>query len=77
MTAANDTELKSYIVVLKDSCDQNEFRKTIESIDNASVEKEFDIFKGYQIKLPSTHFSTLENNSNVMSIEEDREVKTC
>lgn len=77
MTSATENPLKSYIVVLKDSCDPTEFRKSIESITDAKVEKEFEIFKGYQIQLPESHFSTLENDANVVSIEEDREVKTC
>lgn len=71
----------NFIVTLKKNTPDVETKKFVDSVHRAggSIVHEFDIIKGYTIKLPDVlHLKNLkEKHSNVIeNVEEDKEVHT-
>lgn len=71
------TEHKSFIVTLKDSAsdaDLSGVKKKVTDI-GGKVESEFSLIKGFVAKLPLIHASSIKEDSAVLNVEEDSEVK--
>lgn len=50
------------------------FKQTIKKL-GGEIQHEYNLIKGFSIKLPKHHFSTLEKDEHVNTIEEDQVVK--
>lgn len=70
------TDLKTYIITLKDSVSQADvdaFKKKVNDL-GGSIASEFSLFKGFVAKLPANTASVFDSHENVKSVEEDQEV---
>ncbi|CUM62964.1 uncharacterized protein PRCAT00000524001 [Priceomyces carsonii] len=71
------TDLKTYIITLKDSVSDADVKGLKEKIKSlgGSITSEFSLIKGFTAKLPSIHSEAIGNHNDVATIEEDKEVK--
>lgn len=71
------SDLKSYIITLKESAsdgDKSQLKEKIQSL-GGNVTSEFSLINGFVAKLPSAHSASINNYEHVEHIEEDKEVK--
>ncbi|KAK6454961.1 uncharacterized protein RJT20DRAFT_53980 [Scheffersomyces xylosifermentans] len=76
-STATMSNLKSYIVTLKETvsdADYSGLQATIKQL-GGEVTSQFSLIKGFVAKLPEIHTSAIEKHDQVLSVEEDKEVK--
>ncbi|KAH3901240.1 probable Protease B inhibitors 2 and 1 [Saccharomycodes ludwigii] len=69
---------KSFIVTLKEHADAEKFKESVNKL-GGSITHEFNLIKGFTVKLPDhMHINKLkEGHSNdIANVEEDKEVHT-
>lgn len=71
------SDLKSYIVTLKDSVSSADIESVKKSITDlgGSIVSEFSLIKGFVTKLPAIHTDAILKHEHVANVEEDKEVK--
>ncbi|GMF03973.1 unnamed protein product [Ambrosiozyma monospora] len=76
-TPAKTTEdKKAFIVTLKEDVAEPavaKFKSTIASL-GGEITTEYNLIKGFVVKLPSIHATSLSKDENVVSVEEDKSV---
>lgn len=65
---------KTFIVTLKENCSPEKFKESVKAL-GGEIQHEYSLIKGFSIKLPSIHATTLGKDEHVSTIEEDQEVK--
>ena len=65
---------KTFIVTLKETCSPEKFKESIKAL-GGEIQHEYSLIKGFSIKVPSIHASTLGKDENINTIEEDQVVK--
>ncbi|KAL6944507.1 hypothetical protein ACO0RG_001244 [Hanseniaspora osmophila] len=69
---------KSFIVTLKESADPEKFKESVNKL-GGSISHEFNLIKGFTVKLPeSLHIDSLtkKHESEIATVEEDSKVHT-
>lgn len=71
------SDLKSYIITLKESANDSQKSQIKEKIHSlgGSVTSEFSLINGFVAKLPSAQSTSINDYEHVEHIEEDKEVK--
>lgn len=72
------SEHKSFIVTLKETASEADLSSVKTKIHDlgGKVVSEFSLIKGFVAKLPLIHASSIKEDSAVLTVEEDGEVKT-
>ncbi|CAN3504193.1 protease B inhibitor 2 [Diutina catenulata] len=68
----------SYIVTLKETASDADVANLKQEIqkNGGNVTSEFSLIKGFAVQLPDLAAQTVKDNANVLSVEEDKEVRT-
>lgn len=69
--------LKSYIITLKETAsdtDVSQLKNQISKL-GGEITTEYSLIKGFVAKLPEINAESIKLDSNIVSIEEDKEVK--
>lgn len=72
----NMTDFKKYIITLKESASTADLSTVKEKVTSlgGSILDEYSLIKGFLIKLPAIHSSSIGEHDLIATIEEDKEV---